>query len=189
MREDTGLKGWCAMLNRRSFGTASVAGLLIVVDGGAAAQPERKPATLTDLLTEMRGLRADLARTSSASMRMQLLTARLSLQEQRIAVLANQRADLLAQLAAVVRERVEIETRMKNFQSAMEGAGPEMRAQVESALKADAARRAERVQAEEQLRAQETDINGMIASEQDRWQDFNARLDDLERSLTPVAPR
>ncbi len=176
------------MLNRR-FLSVAVALLLMVVAGGVAAQPERKGATLDDVLTEMRGLRDDLRQTTGASMRMQLLTARLTLQEQRIAVLSNQRAEILARLAAAVRERVEIQTRMKNLQGAVQVTSPEMRAQVEDALKADASRVSERVQAEEQLRAQETDVNAMIASEQGRWQDFNARLDDLERSLPPAAPR
>jgi chromosome segregation ATPase len=177
------------MVNRRFLSAAAVAGLLIAVAGGVAAQPERRGATLDDLLTEMRGLREDLRQTTGASMRMQLLTARLSLQEQRLAVLSNQRAEILTRLAGAVRERVEIQTRMKNIQGAMQDTSPQMRAQVEGALKADASRLSERLQAEEQLRAQETDINAMIASEQGRWQDFNGRLDDLERSLLPGAPR
>jgi chromosome segregation ATPase len=177
------------MLNRRFLSAAAVAGLLIAVAGGVAAQSERKAATLDDLLTEMRGLREDLRKTTGASMRMQLLTARLSLQEQRIAVLSNQRVELQARLAAVVQERSEIQTRMKNIQGAMQDTGPEMRAQFEGALKADASRVSERLQAEEQLRVQQTDLDAMIASEQDRWQDFNARLDDLERSLAAEGPR
>ena len=37
--------------------------------------------------------------------------------------------------------------------------------------------------AEQQLRAEETQLAGEIANEQNRWQDFNNRLDELERSL------
>jgi hypothetical protein len=33
------------------------------------------------------------------------------------------------------------------------------------------------------LRAQESELSAQIASEQGRWQDFNSRLDELERSL------
>jgi len=39
------------------------------------------------------------------------------------------------------------------------------------------------------MRLQEADLTGAIASEQGRWQDFNARLDELDRSLTPGTPR
>jgi chromosome segregation ATPase len=177
------------MLNRRFLGASVVAVLLVTVAAVVGAQPERKAATLDDLLTEMRGLRADLAQTAGANMRMQLLTARLSLQEQRIAVLANQRADLLAQLAAAARERVEIEMRVKRLQGSMQDVGPQMRAEVEAALKGDAQRLSESAKAEQQLRVQQTDLDAMIASEQGRWQDFNGRLDDLERSLPSNTPR
>ena len=177
------------MTNRRFFTAAAVAGSLLVVVGVIAAQPARTPATLDDLLTEIRGIRADLGQTASASIRVQLLTARLTLQEQRIAVLSNQRADVLAQLAVVVKERVELEMRVKHLQSAMLEVNSEMRAEVAGALKAETPRLAQSLQAEQQLRQQETDLTAMIASEQGRWQDFNARLDDVERSLTPGTPR
>jgi hypothetical protein len=38
--------------------------------------------------------------------------------------------------------------------------------------------------AEQQLRAQEAEVNANLAGEQGRWNEFNARLDELERSLT-----
>jgi chromosome segregation ATPase len=122
-------------------------------------------------------------------MRVQLLTARLTLQEQRIAVLSNQRAAVVAQLAVAVRERVELETRVKSLQSSMQEANPEMRGELAGALKAEAPRLTQRLQAEQDLRLQEADLNALIASEQGRWQDFNARLDDLEKSITPAPPR
>jgi hypothetical protein len=34
------------------------------------------------------------------------------------------------------------------------------------------------------LRAQEAEVNANLAGEQGRWNEFNARLDELERSLT-----
>ncbi len=177
------------MLMRRFVTAAAVPMSVTVVAIVVAAQAERKPATLDDLLTEIRGLRGDLAQTTSASTRMQLLTARLTLQEQRIAVLSNQRAGLLAQLAAVERERVEIETRVKGLQDSMQEAPPQMREEIGGALKAETTRLSQRVQVEQQLRLQETDLTGLIASEQGRWQEFNARLDELERSLSSGTPR
>jgi len=137
----------------------------------------------------MQGLRADLGRTAHASMRMQLLTARLSLQEQRIAVLSNQRADISARLAAAVGERVEVEARVKGLQNAIPGANPQMREEIEGALKGESQRLSQRLEAERQLGLQETDLTGMIESERGRWQDFNARLVELERSLPAGAPR
>jgi hypothetical protein len=37
--------------------------------------------------------------------------------------------------------------------------------------------------AELRLRAQDTQLSDEIATEQNRWQEFNNRLDELERSL------
>ena len=171
------------MVGRRFFLATGVVGFLMVVAAMVSAQAERKAATLDDLVAEMQGLRADLGQTSHATMRMQLLIARLSLQEQRIVVLSNQRADVSARLAAAVRERVEIETRVKNHQYAIPRANPQMREEIESALKSDSQLLSQRLEAERQLRLQETDLTGMIESERGRWQDFNVRLDELERSL------
>lgn len=171
------------MVGRRFSVATAVAGFLVVVAAIVSAQTERKAATLDDLLGEMQGLRADLGRTAHATMRMQLLIARLSLQEQRIAVLANQRADVSARLAAAVRERVEIETRVKNLQNAIPGASLQQREEIEGALKGESQLLSQRLEAERQLGLQETDLTGMIESERGRWQDFNVRLDELERSL------
>lgn len=177
------------MVRRHVFSAASVTLCLMAIGVAVSAQAERKTATLDDLLTEMQGLRADLAQNASTSMRMQLLTARLTLQEQRIAVLSNQRAELLARVAAAERDRVEVETRVKGLRDDSQRASAQMREEVEGALKAETTTLSQRVQFEQQLRSQETDLSALIASEQARWQDFNGRLDDLERSLSSAKTR
>jgi hypothetical protein len=40
--------------------------------------------------------------------------------------------------------------------------------------------------AEQQLRARENDAAQALATEQARWAELNARLDELDRSLGPV---
>jgi hypothetical protein len=52
--------------------------LAVLVVAVASGQAQRSPATLDDLLTEIRGLRADLSQQSGASLRTQLLVARLT---------------------------------------------------------------------------------------------------------------
>jgi hypothetical protein len=46
----------------------------------------------------------------------------------------------------------------------------------------------QRQEREQQLRAKESDVSGLIASEQGRWADFNERLDELEQSLSRAVP-
>ena len=51
------------------------------------------------MVAELRGIRADLAETSSASVRSQLLLARMQLQEQRIYGVMRQVTDIQGQIA------------------------------------------------------------------------------------------
>ena len=162
-----------------------VLGLLVVGAVAASGQAQRQPATLDDLLTEIRGLRADLRQTTRTSTQMQLLTARLQLQEQRIAVLANQRADVTARLAVETRLRTDAERRAQTFdeeKTTNESVGIP-RAELAAMEKQFRAEYAQHRDAEQQLRTQESDVSAQIAAEQNRWQDFNSRLDELERSL------
>lgn len=185
-------KGWPVMVRQRLVWRGAIAALCLAgIAVAVSAQGERKPATLDDLVAEMRGLRADLSQSSAGAMRMQVLTARLSLQEQRIAVLATQRAELVARLAGAARERGDVETRVKRLQVSLDnvGADAHMREELTAAIKAETPRVSQRQQAEQELRNQEAELAAAIASEQARWQDFNARLDDLERSLAPSRPR
>jgi chromosome segregation ATPase len=156
---------------------------LIAVGMVLSAQGQRAPATLDDVLAELRGLRADLSRSSTATARMQLLTARLSLQEQRIAALARQHAEVTVRFTEAARQRSEAEARSKRVET--EQFPPEMpRSEIEG-VRAEFKRQvAQSVEAEQRLRTEEAELTRLISAEQSRWTEFNSRLDDLERSLT-----
>ena len=86
-------------------GTLTVAGIMAVFfTAMASAQFRQGPATLDEVVAELRGIRADLAETSSASVRAQLLLARLQLQEQRIYGLMRQIGEVQNQTAAARQE-------------------------------------------------------------------------------------
>jgi hypothetical protein len=142
---------------------------------------------MVDLLTEVRELRAELSRAATTSIRMQVLVARVTLQEQRITSLGRQISDVQSQLATAMKERLEVESQIKLLLPELSApAGPipeEVRKQtagVENVLKTTLAQRLAR---EQQLRAQEAELTGFISNEQGRWTEFNIRLDELERSL------
>jgi chromosome segregation ATPase len=169
--------------------TIIVAGLFVVAAARVSSQPQRNPATLDDLVVEIRGLRADLSRTAGASTRMQLLTARLALQEQRISALAAQHADVLTRLTAATRLRSDTEEQLKRFETVdVRQFPPDMpRAEVEAHRDEMTRLLSQFRAAEQQLRAQEAGLSAQIAAEQGRWTDFNGRLDELERSLAVAA--
>ena len=168
----------------------------------AEAQSQRaaSPDTSTALLEEVRALRAELAQLSRTSLRMQLLMARVQLQEQRIVYFDRQRAELHSQVTAAAERAasaaMDIERTQEQIKSlrpaAPTGPGqagqpdmaqymrPMLELSLEGARKeAEAASKAER-----QLRAQEAEVIANLTGEQVRLNEFNAQLDELERSLS-----
>jgi hypothetical protein len=91
--------GW-VMFKERLFRTAGVAavvliGIAAVVAGQSArVAPSTTTSSLDDLLAEVRELRAEIHQAAGASIRTQLLVARLQLQEQRLNAVAQQLADV-----------------------------------------------------------------------------------------------
>ena len=173
----------------------------------AYAQSQRGASsdTSTALLEEVRALRAELVQLTRTSLRMQLLIARVQLQEQRIVYFDRQRAELHSQVTAATERAAEaateierIQDRIKSLRSASptptgpgqvvpldvaqamaQAMGPALELALEGTRKeAEAASKAE-----QQLRARETEAIANLAVEQSRWNDFNVQLDELERSL------
>jgi len=159
---------------------------LVAIGGiGASGQQQRQPATLDDVVNEVRALRADLRQTTRASTQMQLLTARLSLQEQRLAVLSNQHNDIVAKLTVESSQRFQAEARVRDFEDLKTRSEPGVsRAELDDNEKAFQQQVSLHRGVERQLQAQESQLATEIANEQNRWQDFNSRLDDLEKSLS-----
>jgi chromosome segregation ATPase len=141
-----------------------------VIGSVVVGQGQRQPAALDDLLNEVRGLRAELNQAAGASLRAQLLTARLSLQEGRIGALSQQLASVRQQISETQMALAPFEAQMKTFQG---DEPPEpLRTMLEQMQKRQQA-----------LRGQKNELTAVIVSEQGRWSEFNSRLDELERAL------
>jgi uncharacterized coiled-coil protein SlyX len=162
----------------------AAAGLILVAIVSGQTRPAA-PSGNDELLLEIKGLRADLNQRFDATIRAQLLVARLALQEQRITALSRQLTDVQQQLMNNERGRGPIEAQMKAFEAMQVNAtekekketdfifGP-LRSQLEQMMKAD-----------EELKGQQVYLSGLLAEEQSRWTAFNARLEELEVALTP----
>ena len=185
------------MINRQGFRfligvalTCVAFGTLILAQSSAVRQA---PASLDDLLSEIKGLRADMAQSSGATIKTQLLVARLQVEEQRMNGIAKQIVDVQTQLAAVRQSVAAAESDVKRTGDIVSGPTPssipeamkkDFAAQFAAQL-ADMKSRLEIQQRREQeLAAQEGALTNQFASEQARWSDFNDRLDALERSLS-----
>ena len=147
--------------------------LAVMVVGVASGQGQRSPATLDDLLTEIRGMRGDINRAASVSVRAELLTARVTLQELRLGTAAQQLANVRQQLAE---SRLRLAPSTEQIKPAMETTS-----QILAPLRYT-------VQQEQQrnrvLQNEEAALMRVIQGEESRWTEFNSRLDDLERALS-----
>ncbi|MCM3878834.1 MAG: hypothetical protein ND807_01885 [Vicinamibacterales bacterium] len=182
------------MMSQSLSRTMAFAGLgAVALAGVVYAQSARLPNTdgMDQLLTEVRGLRAELSQASAASMRMQLLVARLSLQEQRIAALARQATEVQDHLAGATQEKNATSEQLTRLTAALQGASlpADQQREFEFELASSRSRLVEQAQRELRLQTQFDQISATIVSEQSRWTEFNARLDELERALPAPAAR
>ncbi len=163
-------------------GAAIALGVAAVAWGQAGQPPAVARTPMDELLAEVRGLRADLARGSAASQRGQLLGMRLQLQEQRITALARQISDVQQQLRTNAQTRAALLGPLKMFAGMKDETSPDkadgfsaflapMKQQLAALDKSDA-----------ELKAEETHLTGQLSDEQSRWNVFNSQIEELERS-------
>jgi len=169
------------MFRRRIAYAAALVVALTALTALLSAETTRT-ATLDDVLAEMKALRADLARSSSATIQTQMLVARLQVEEQRMTGIAKQILDVRAQLDPIQQRERSIQALLDRSTDDAE-AGPVERKQLaleEQELKHELDGLHQR---EQDLKTREMDLTHQYAGEEERWKDFNNRLDGLERSL------
>jgi hypothetical protein len=143
-----------------------------VVIGAASGQPQRSPATVDDLLSEIQALRTEINRAASASIRAQLLTARVTVQELRVSTAAQQLANVRQQLAE---SRIRLAPSTDQIRPAQETSS-QILAPLRHTVQQEQRRSRE-------LMNEEAELVRMLDGEEQRWAEFNTRLDDLERAL------
>jgi hypothetical protein len=173
------------MTGRAALGIACTAAIgLVTIAAGqvATTQPPPSPNSTDALVAEVRAIRADLNNAASASIRTQLLVARLQLQEQRINTVARQLSDVQSQLSAT--NIAPMTSRMRQLETMLRGSLSQeerMSAEQEMAeLKIsmeDAQRRADGLQ------NQEATLSNAFSAEQSRWLELSERLDQIERDI------
>ena len=169
---------------RLASGTMLVA--LAMVGGTASAQTARAAPEIEAialLTSELRALRQEIARTSRASLTMQVLTARIQAQEQRIIYLDRQRTEASTRRATTEQTRVTMASQLQMFGGDQSKVPPEQRREMEGMVKMVKEQLETLDAALVQLQTEETDAATALAQEQSRWADLNQRLDDLERSI------
>jgi chromosome segregation ATPase len=155
----------------------------------AAAQtsaPLAAPDVLRELLVEVRGLRAAMERAATVGARIQLLVARVQMQEQRIAELSRRAVTVREELGKLDAEIAQHSGLLKR--SITESIGrlpPEEQRAIEGMLEIQKQQIAFAEKRRQDLLGEEALLAQQIGADQSRWSDVNSQLDELERSLTP----
>jgi hypothetical protein len=169
-----------------AMGVILIVGFSSLAFGQQRTAPTAAPATLDDVLNELRALRTELKESSAASLRAHLLVARLQLQEQRINTVWRQLSELDGKLQENEKGRVAPEQVLK-LMGVEPGTEPpkemgpivEMfRNQMDASAKTDS-----------ELKLRQAELMQLMTQEQSRWSTFNGQLEALEKAVTAIAPR
>lgn len=150
--------------------------------GGAQAQT---PDVLSELLKEVRGLRLAMERAATVGARIQLLVARVQLQEQRITELSRRAVTVREELSKIDTDTANMASMLKRFEGPLANMPPEERAAMEGQTEIFKTQLATAEKRRQDLLNEEAMLSQQISADQGRWTDINDQLDQLERSLTP----
>jgi chromosome segregation ATPase len=169
--------------------TAIVAAMAIgsahtVAAPSQAAQPADP---LTALLAEVHALRIAMEQAATVAPRLQLTLARLNIQEQRIGQLLAQLDQVRRELSAASLESQKLSEQLPELEKSIQTATDDKVRKSYEYEQAEIKRKlGAQSRLEEQLRGRENEAAQALSTEQSRWVDLNARLDDLERLLGPI---
>ena len=166
-----------------------VVGIALIVAALAvtATRAQEQPGILPSLLVEVRGLRAAIEQMASAGPRVQLALGRLQLQEQRLNTLLMKLDGIREKLAMSQRQATQNQLQLEQVENAVRDApnAPTAEERKEAthmlaALKSEIANSQAEIQ---RLTVEEASASADVANEQNRWNELNQRLEELERTL------
>ena len=153
-----------------------------------AQQPAevRQDATIQALLKEVHALRIALEQSNQIGPRIQIVLARIQLQEERVRNATRQLQEARDKLAEIQTKRTENADRIKQSEAAQaQAVDPNARKQMDFEI-TEMKAAIERWNAlEQQYRAREAEANSLLLNEQGRWNEANNVLTSIERSLAP----
>jgi hypothetical protein len=160
---------------------------LLLTPSLAAAQSTAPaaPDILKELLVEVRGLRQAMERAATVGARIQLLVARVQMQEDRIAELSRRAITVREEIGRIDMQIAQFSGMIKQFERSGVRANPDEQREIEGMLEIQKQQIAATEKRRQELIAEEALLAQQIAADQGRWSDVNTQLDELERSLTP----
>ena len=174
----------------KDFVVATVILTLCAIPVDAQSSSGGSVETLSALLSEVRALRMAVERAASTSPQVQLLTARLAVQNERV-TRASRDADAVRQdLGRVQSQASARASEAAEIEEGLSREGDRERQQRwkerlrQLKLEGDAS-----TVTEAGLRAREGELANILAIEQAQWVELNRRFDELERQLAARTPQ
>jgi len=150
----------------------------VIAAGAVSGQTARPVATLDDLIAEVRGLRAEINDVAAAGIRAQLLVARLSLQEQRIRILADRATEARRIAKSSGADHRARSAHLKSVEDSLrDGTASSTTSGAFDAMLGHLREDVDRSGREEQA------LLKALSAEEKLWIDINSRLDRIEREL------
>lgn len=158
---------------------------VLVAGDPAQASPPRGDAVQTQLLQEVRALRLAIERQASVGARVQLLSGRATLQDERVFKIGQQLDMVRNEMSHLERQVKEWSMREKQLEEAAElEMDQRQRKELELSQKMMRTEFVSQQARLESLRVREQELFNALSLEQAKLEDVTRRLDDLERELS-----
>jgi hypothetical protein len=165
---------------------SSIAVLVTSLIAAGQQQPAdvSQAATIQALLKEVHALRVTMEQGNQIGPRIQIVLARIQLQEERVRNATRQVQDARDKAGDMQTKRAETADRIKQFEAQLtQTTDPNARKQVEFDI-TEMKAAVDRLSAlEQQFRAQEAEAKSLLLAEQGRWNEANDMLTSIERGL------
>jgi hypothetical protein len=145
---------------------------------------------LSALLVEVRQLRIAMERAASTAPQVQLLGARLSVQNERLARAERDHDSTKRELEEVSAALAHMAAQIEDIENAAaQEANPERQRGLSMEARTMQSQRAEMSARELRLRARESELATRFGSEELKWTELNRRLDEIDRTINGRTPR
>jgi len=146
--------------------------------------------TLSRLLVEVHALRVAMERSAAAGPQVQLLSSRLSVQNDRVTRAMHDADTVHAELEKMQREVANLTRDAADIdESLARDMEPAARAEMRQRSQAIKQQLEASMAAEGPLRVRDADFANALAVEQAQWAELNRRFDELERQLAARTPQ
>ena len=146
--------------------------------------------TLSQLLAEVHALRVAVERSASSGPQVQLLTARLTVQNERLTRATREADAAHLELASLQRDAASFAVDAAAIEEALTHETEPAKVQRLKQQELVTKMQLEATTAKEaQLRARDVEFANALATEQIQWADLNRRFDELEHQLAARSPR